>query len=316
MIENKMEVRNLTKRYGNLVAVDQLSFKVKKGTAFGFLGPNGAGKTTTLKMLTCLIRPDSGTALLAGYDISKESMAVRRNIGYVSENQGFYDRMTAVETLDYISRLLDIPDNKRQKRINELLGQVGLSDRKNNYVGTFSRGMKQRLALAQALLAEPEVLLLDEPALGLDPMGAKEIRDLILNLKKDRNVTIFMSSHILPEVEAICDEVGIINKGKLLVQDSVENLRRTTGIGMKLKIVLAQSNKRVVTALQKMSCIQDVKSIGQKLTIYTTFRDEVRPQIIDTIVKSGGRILSFNIKEASLEEILFKVVEEGEVSRG
>jgi ABC-2 type transport system ATP-binding protein len=176
--------------------------------------------------------------------------------------------------------------------------------------------MKQRLALAQALLAEPEVLLLDEPALGLDPMGAKEIRDLILNLKKDRNVTIFMSSHILPEVEAICDEVGIINKGKLLVQDSVENLRRTTGIGMKLEIALTQPDKRVVSALQKMSCIQDVKSVGQKLTIYTTFRDEVRPQIIDTIVKSGGRILSFNIKEASLEEILFKVVEEGEVSRG
>ncbi len=315
MIENRMEVHNLTKRYGNLIAVDQLSFKVKKGTAFGFLGPNGAGKTTTLKMLTCMIRPDSGTALLAGYDISKESMAVRRSIGYVSENQGFYNRMTAVETLNYISRLLDIPGNKRQKRIKELLGQVGLADRRDKYVGTFSRGMKQRLALAQALLAEPEVLLLDEPALGLDPMGAKEIRDLILNLKKDRNVTIFMSSHILPEVEAICDEVGIINKGKLLVQNSVENLRRTTGIGMKLKIVLAQPDMRVVAALKKMSCIQDVKVIGQKLMIYTTVKDEVRPQIIDTIVKSGGRILSFNIKEASLEEILFQVVEEGEVSK-
>ncbi len=311
MIKNKIEVHNLTKRYGKLVAVDQLSFKVKKGTAFGFLGPNGAGKTTTLKMLACLIRPDSGTALLAGYDISKESMEVRRNIGYVSENQGFYDRMTATETLDYISRLLDIPGNKSQKRINKLLGQVGLADRRDKYLGTFSKGMKQRLALAQALLAEPEVLLLDEPALGLDPMGAKEIRDLILNLKKDRNVTIFMSSHILPEVEAICDEVGIINKGKLLAQDSVENLRRKTGIGMKLKIVLTQPEKRVVAALQKMSSIQDVKVDGQKMTIYTSVKDEVRPQIIDTIVKSGGQILSFNLKEASLEEILFQVVEEG-----
>lgn len=311
MIENKIEVHNLTKRYGKLVAVDQLNFKVKKGTAFGFLGPNGAGKTTTLKMLTCLIRPDSGTALLAGYDISKESMAVRRSIGYVSESQGFYERMTAVETLDYISRLLDIPGNKRQKRIKELLGQVGLADRRDKYVGTFSKGMKQRLALAQALLAEPEVLLLDEPALGLDPMGAKEIRDLILNLKKDRNVTIFMSSHILPEVEVICDEVGIINKGKLLAQDSVENLRRKTGIGMKLKIVLTQPDKRVVAALQKMSSIQDVKVDGQKMTIYTSVKDEVRPQIIDTIIKSGGQILSFNLKEVSLEEILFQVVEEG-----
>lgn len=311
MFENKIEVHNLSKKYGKLVAVDQLNFKVKKGTAFGFLGPNGAGKTTTLKMLACLIRPDSGTALLAGYDISRESMAVRRSIGYVSENQGFYERMTAVETLDYISRLLDIPNNRRQKRINELLGQVGLADRRGKYIGTFSKGMKQRLALAQALLAEPEVLLLDEPALGLDPMGAKEIRDLILGLKKDRNVTIFMSSHILPEVEAICDEVGIINKGKLLVQNSIENLRCTNGIGMKLKIVLAQSDKRVVAALQKMSYIQDVIVDGQKLTIYTNVKGEVRHQIIDTIVKNGGQILSFSLKEASLEEILFQVVEEG-----
>lgn len=311
MVENKIEVHNLTKRYGKLVAVDQLSFKVKKGTAFGFLGPNGAGKTTTLKMLACLIRPDSGTALLAGYDISKESMAVRRSIGYVAENQGFYERMTAVETLDYISRLLNITSDKRQIRINELLGQVGLADRRDKYVGTFSKGMKQRLALAQALLAEPEVLLLDEPALGLDPLGAKEMRDLILSFKKDRNVTIFMSSHILPEVETICDEVSIINKGKLLIQNSIENLRRTTGIGMKLKIVLTQPDKRVVAALKKMNCIQDIKMNGQKLTIYTTVKDEVRPQIIDTIVKSGGQILSFSIKEASLEEILFQVVKEG-----
>ncbi|MBE9546207.1 MAG: ABC transporter ATP-binding protein [Proteobacteria bacterium] len=311
MVENVIEIHNLTKKFDNLVAVDQLSFRVKKGTTFGFLGPNGAGKTTIIKMLTCLIRPDSGTALIAGHDILKESMAVRRSIGYVAENQGFYERMTAAENLDYIGRLLDIPTTKRQRRSAELLYWVGLADRKDSYIGTFSKGMKQRLAMAQALLSEPKVLLLDEPALGMDPMGAKEIRDMIIGLKKDRDVTVLISSHILPEVEAVCDEVGIINYGKLLVQDSVENLRHTIGGGMRLEIVLAQPNERVVATLQKMSCIQDVKVEGQRLTIYITGKDEMRPQIIEAIIKSGGQMLSVGIKEASLEDILLKVMEKG-----
>ncbi len=264
MIENAIQVHNLTKRFGDVVAVDQLSFSVKKGTAFGFLGPNGAGKTTAIKMLVGLIRPDSGTARVAGHDLLEEPMAVRRSIGYVAENQGFYKRMTAAETLDYVGRLLDMPINERQRRGAELLDWVGLADRKDSYVGTFSKGMKQRLAMAQALLAEPEVLLLDEPALGLDPMGAKEIRDLIIRLKTDRNVTIFMSSHILSEVEAVCDEVGIISHGRLLAQDSVENLRRTTGSDVRLEIVLAQPDEGVVAALQRMGYIQDVKVEGQR----------------------------------------------------
>jgi ABC-2 type transport system ATP-binding protein len=263
-----------------------------------------------IKMLVGLIRPDSGTARVAGHDLLEEPMAVRRSIGYVAEHQGFYKRMTAAETLDYVGRLLDMPTNERQRRSAELLELVGLAGRRDSYVGTFSKGMKQRLAMAQALLAEPEVLLLDEPALGLDPMGAKEIRDLIIRLKTDRNVTIFMSSHILSEVEAVCDEVGIISHGRLLAQDSVENLRRTTGSDVRLEIVLAQPDEGVVAALQRMGCIQDVKVEGQRLMIYTTGEDEVRPQIVETIVESGGQILSFGTKEASLEEVLLQVVGE------
>lgn len=300
----------MSKRFGDVVAVDQLSFSVKKGTAFGFLGPNGAGKTTAIKMLVGLIRPDSGTARVAGHDLLEKPMAVRRSIGYVAENQGFYKRMTAAETLDYVGRLLDMPTNERQQRSAELLDWVGLADRKDDYVGTFSKGMRQRLAMVQALLSEPEVLLLDEPALGLDPMGTKEIRDLIIGLKKDRNVTIFMSSHILSEVEAVCDEVGIISHGRLLAQDSVENLRRTTGSDVRLEIVLAQPDEGVVAALQRMGCIQDVKIEGQRLMVYTTGEDEVRPQIVETIVESSGQILSFGAKETSLEEVLLQVVGE------
>jgi ABC-2 type transport system ATP-binding protein len=188
VIENAIQVRNLIKRFGDVVAVDQLSFSVKTGMVFGFLGPNGHGKTTTIKMLVGLIRPDGGTVRIAGHDALEEPMAVRHSIGYVAENQGFYKRMTAAETLDYVGRLLDMPINKRQQRIDELLDLVGLADRKDSYVGTFSKGMRQRLAMAQALLSEPEVLLLDEPAIGLDPMGAKEVRDMIIGLKKDRDV--------------------------------------------------------------------------------------------------------------------------------
>ena len=311
MTENAIEVHNLSKRFGDVVAVDRLGLSVKKGTVFGFLGPNGHGKTTTIKMLVGLIRPSGGTARVAGHDVLEESMAVRRSIGYVAENQGFYKLMTAAETLDYVGKLLDMPTNERQRRSAELLDQVGLTDRKDSYVGTFSKGMKQRLAIAQALLAEPEVLFLDEPAIGLDPMGAKEVRDLIIGLKKDRNVTIFMSSHILSEVEAVCDEVGIISHGRLLAQDSVENLRRTIGGDGRLEIVLAQPNEGVVAALQRMGCIQDIEIEGQRLMVYTTNKDEVRPQIAETIFKNGGRLLFFGTREASLEEVLLRVVEEG-----
>jgi len=312
MIESAIEVQSLTKRYGDLVAVDQLSFQVRKGTVFGFLGPNGAGKTTTLKMLACLIRPDNGTALVAGHNIATEPMAVRRSIGYVSEAQGFYERMTAAETLDYLGCLLDLPGPQRRQRAADLLSQVGLADRRDSYVGTFSKGMKQRLALAQALLAEPAVLLLDEPTLGLDPMGAKEIRDRILTLKQDRTVTIFLSSHMLSEVEAICDEVGIIDHGRMLAQDSVANLRRTTDNGMEFEIVLAQPNEAVVAALQETSSVQDVKVVdGRRLMICTTGKDEVRPQIVETVVRNGGQMLSLCAKGSSLEEILLQAVGNG-----
>lgn len=314
MVENAIQVQALAKRYGSLTAVDQLTFDVKKGTVFGFLGPNGAGKTTTLKMLACLVRPDSGTAVVAGHDIPREEMAVRRSIGFVAESQGFYNRMTAAETLDYVGRLLALSGNQRRRRSDELLSRVGLRNRRDSYVGTFSKGMKQRLALAQALLGEPEVLLLDEPTLGLDPMGAKEMRDMILTLKQDRDVTIFLSSHMLADVEAICDEVGIIDHGRILAQDSVANLRRTTDNGMEFEVVLAQPNEAVVAALQETSSVQDIKVVeGRRLMICTTGEDEVRPQIVETVVRNGGQMLSLCAKGSSLEEILLQAVGNGSI---
>jgi len=305
-----IEVKNLGKHYGKLQAVDNLSFKVEKGTSFGLLGLNGAGKTTTLKMLVSLIKPNSGTATVSGYDILKEPMEVRRHIGYVSENPSFYTRMTTMETLNYIAKLLDIPASLRKERIEKNLELVGLVDKKDNYVGEYSRGMRHRLSLAQALLSEPEVLFLDEPTLGLDPIGAKGMRDLIVQLKSSGNVTIIMSSHVLPEVEAICNDVGIFDHGKLIAQDSVENLRHTANDSLNIEVVFSRRDDNVARAVEKLPFVNYINSENNRLLINTHTREEIRPQLLEVIMGINNQVLSFGIKENSLEEILLRILKQ------
>jgi len=305
-----IEVKNLSKNYGKLQAVDNLSFKVEKGTSFGLLGLNGAGKTTTLKMLVSLIKPNSGTATVSGYDILKEPMEVRRHIGYVSENPSFYTRMTTLETLNYICSLLDIPAKLRKERIQKNLELVGLADKKDNYVGEYSRGMRHRLSLAQALLSEPEVLFLDEPTLGLDPIGAKGMRDLIVQLKRSGNVTIIMSSHVLPEVEAICNDVGIFDHGKLIAQDSVDNLRHTAHDSLNIEVVFSRRDDNVNQAVENLPYVNYVKSENNRLLINTQTREEIRPQLLEVIMGINNQVLSFGIKENSLEEILLRILKQ------
>ena len=303
-----IEVKNLSKNYGRLQAVDNLSFNVEKGTSFGLLGLNGAGKTTTLKMLVSLIKPNSGTATVSGHDILKDPMAVRRSIGYVSENPSFYTRMTTMETLQYIGKLLDIPTKLRQERIEFNLELVGLVDKRDTYVGEYSRGMRHRLSLAQALLSEPEVLFLDEPTLGLDPLGAKGMRELIIKLKTTHKVTIVMSSHVLPEVEAICNEVGIFDHGQLIAQNSVANLRHTASKDMNIEVVLMQRDDKLALALEKLDYVNYVQSQDNRLIINTPTLPEVRPQLLEAILAVNKQIISFAIKENSLEEILLRML--------
>jgi ABC-2 type transport system ATP-binding protein len=303
-----IEVKNLNKNYGRLQAVDNLSFKVEKGTSFGLLGLNGAGKTTTLKMLVSLIKPNSGTATISGHDILKEPMEVRRSIGYVSENPSFYTRMTTMETLQYIGKLLDIPTKLRQERIETNLELVGLVDKRDNYVGEYSRGMRHRLSLAQALLSEPEVLFLDEPTLGLDPLGAKGMRELIIKLKTTRQVTIVMSSHVLPEVEAICNEVGVFDHGKLVAQDSVANLRHTSSNDMNIEVVLMQRDDKLAQAVEKLDYVNHVQIEDNRLIINNPAQKEIRPQLLEAIWAVNKQILSFGIKENSLEDILLRIL--------
>jgi len=312
MNRNVIEVQGLSKRYGKLSAVNGVSFAVAAGSAFGLLGLNGAGKTTTLKILTGLIRPDQGSATVAGYDVVREPMAVRRNIGYVSENPGFYSRMSAVEILDYLGRLLEIPNRLRAPRIDYYLNLVGLEEKKHAFVGGFSRGMRHRLSLAQAMLGEPAVLFLDEPTLGLDPAGAKGMRDLINRLKTEREVTILMSSHVLPEVEAICSEVGIFDHGRLIARDSVENLRHTASDSMNLEVVLVELDERVGQRLSELPWVNSVQSEGNRILINVKRDKEVRPQLLEEIFAINKQILSFQIKENSLEDILLRLVKQPE----
>lgn len=305
-----IEVDHLRKSYGKLQAVADVSFQVHKGAAFGLLGLNGAGKTTTLKMLAGLIHPDTGQARVAGYSVSAHPMEVRRRIGYVSENPGFYPRMTAQETLDFLCRLLDVPHGQRQERIDYSLDAVGLRDKKKTYVGSFSRGMRHRLSLAQALLSDPEILFLDEPTLGLDPAGAKGMRDLIRQLKRDRPITILMSSHVLPEVEALCSEVGIFHHGRLIAQDSVANLRNTASDSVNIEAVLASPDENVTAALQKLPDVNTVSWDGSRVLVNVKQEKESRPTVLAAIYKENQQILSFGIKENSLEEILLRLVEQ------
>jgi len=303
-----VDAKGLTKWYGDLKAVDNVSFKVKKGSSFGLLGLNGAGKTTTFKMMVSLIRPDSGTAIVAGYDVVKDPMMVRSHIGYVADNPAFYSRMTTVETLRYISRLLDVPVNDQNRRIDYVLGLVGLMNKKNALVGGYSRGMRHRLGLAQALLSEPQVLFLDEPTLGLDPLGAKNIRELILRLRQEREVTVLMSSHVLPEVEAICDMVGIFDHGHLVATDTIDHLRSTASDSMNIELNLAETDPQVVEALRKIPGINRIEANGAKLYINAIKSEELRPRIMQEALASNAKVLSFGLQENSLEDILLRLV--------
>ena len=227
-----IETQDLTKRYGRQIAVENLTFQVEEGEIFGFLGPNGAGKTTTLLMLLGLSRPTEGSAKVCGRDPVREAREVKQLVGYLPENVGFYGDLNAMESLEYIANLNGMERRTAQKRIQEALEVVGLSSDTSKKVGAFSRGMSQRLGIAEVLLKDPKVLFLDEPTLGLDPDGALPLIELIQSLNRDRNITVLLSSHNLYQVQKICHRVGIMIKGKMVAEGSIEELARDKfGVG-------------------------------------------------------------------------------------
>jgi ABC-2 type transport system ATP-binding protein len=302
-----IETVNLTKRYGRLTAVDKLNLNVNANTIHGFLGPNGAGKTTTIKVLVGLLKPDEGEARIFGEEVSGDKPDVRLRIGYMPELPKFPKHLKGSELLDIYGRMYGLSQQQRHDQLPKLFEQVGLKGRENDLIGKYSKGMQQRLGIAQALLSEPELVILDEPSLGLDPVGMVEVRELIKNVVKE-GMTVFLSSHLLFEVKQVCSHVTIINKGVAVASDTIENVEHKIKGPVTLQIEVTKLTKTIVENVEKLSFVTDVKTENNKLNITLDTKDDVRPQVSETITNSGGTIVSMNLTGQSLEDVFVQLV--------
>lgn len=301
-----IRTQNLLKKYSEFKAVDNLSLEVKEGEIYGFLGPNGAGKTTTILMLLGILKPTQGEVYLFGQNITKDFLSIKKKMGVVSEKQYLYKEMTAGEYLNFFADLYGVKN--RKKKIDQLLEAVNLLDVRNRKLGAFSRGMQQKLGFARALLHDPQLLLLDEPVSGLDPTGIKQIRDLIEQENK-KGRTIFISSHLLSEVERLCGKVGIINKGRLLAEDTMDNLRKRLTDVVELEIELTEAKKEIIDTLTAFDFIKGLKREKNLLTIKVKTDKDYRAQISEAISQQRGVVLGIKKKEMSLEEAFMTITE-------
>ena len=305
-----VEAVNLTKVYSGNRVVDNLNLQIEEGQLFGFLGPNGAGKTTTILMLLGLAEPTSGTANIGGFNSTRNPLKVKRITGYVPEKVGFYEDLTATHNLLYTANLNGIWDRKADQVTAEALEIVGLKDKANSPVSSFSKGMKQRLAIADVLVKKPRVAILDEPTSGIDPAGIEQMLDLISRVAKENNMTIIMSSHQLNQVERICTHVAIMSKGKLLRQGSLAQLGKMAGGGkVNIEIQLAEITQEIIEGIRGVVGVLSVERSGDKLVVICN--EDLRRQISRAIQDKGGLVVQMNQQSYSLEEIYLKYFKEG-----
>jgi len=299
--------KQLVKRYKDVMAVDGLDLSVPKGAVYGFLGPNGAGKTTTLKLLAGLIRPTSGSIEIFGEEVFFGSIRNRKDIGFLPDVPGFYEWMSAYEYLDFCGRLFSIPRHDLEKRIKDLLGLVGLSDTGKKKTGGFSRGMKQRLGIAQALINDPGIVLLDEPVSALDPIGRKEVMDIITELAG--KVTVFFSTHVLADVERVCDRVIIINKGRAVLEDTIGNIK---GMAPTRQIEIELFNKSttsLVEDIRRCEWLDDMETADhKKIKLLVSDIERASLELPGLIYKANVSLKKFNVQEPTLEDIFIKAV--------
>jgi ABC-2 type transport system ATP-binding protein len=303
-----IETENLTRKFGDLTAVDGLTLRVNDGEVFGFLGPNGAGKTTTVRMLCCLISKTSGEARIAGLEVGNhaDSLKIRKLIGLVPDNVGLYDDLTAYDNLDFYGKLYDCPVTQRKENIQRFFKMLGLWEKKDVSAGTFSKGMKQKLAIARALIHDPQVLFMDEPTANLDPESSRTVREFILQLKKEKR-TIFLNTHNLDEAQRICDRIGILNT-KLMAIGTPEELERSVR-GRKTVVQLEQTNDAILAALKQQS-LGNIAVDGNRLTIDVVDPDRENAAIVDAIIRAGGRVQTVTVVGSTLEDAYLKLVRE------
>lgn len=310
MSEYVVETSKLTKMYGDFTAVNELDLEVETGEIFGFLGPNGAGKTTTVLMLMGLSMPTSGTAVVGGFDIVEQSRDVRTIASVLPEYSSLYGDLTAFDNLDYIGQLNDMPKEERENRIHEILEIVSMSEWADTKYESFSRGMKQRVGIASTMMKNPKVVFLDEPTLGLDPIGTLDIRKLILSLKKDQGLTVVMTSHLLHEVQMTCDRIGILNRGKLVLKETMKNLNRTMtgGEDRRVDFRLTDVTPSLIKDLESLEGVKSVTQENDHLYVYNGVESDA--EVSRTITRHGSTILMMKPKEYTLEEIFMKYYRE------
>lgn len=309
-----IEVKNLVKKYGNHTAVDHLSFQIEKGKIYGFLGPNGAGKSTTMNMITGYIASTEGTVSIDGHDILEEPEKAKKCIGYLPEQPPLYFDMTVLEYMKFVADLKKIPKDKKKSMIEEVMDMVKITDMKDRLIKNLSKGYRQRVGLAQAILGYPEVIILDEPTVGLDPKQIIEIRDLIKSLKEKH--TVILSSHILSEVSAVCDYVLIISHGKLVASDTPDNLSKLAAGSNNLSLLIKGEKNSIRQLLLEIPGVQEITigkendTEGWNVTVSTEENRDVREEVFFKMAENHYPILEMQSKKVSLEEIFLELTED------
>ena len=308
-MQTMIEVQDLTKYYGPQLAVSRLDFQVAAGEIVGFLGPNGAGKTTTLKILAGFLAPSAGSARINGYDCVTDSLAVRRSLGYVPENVAIYPDLTVTQFLRFAARAKGVAAKTETGEVDRVVAACGLEEVRGKMVAALSKGFRQRLGLAQALINQPPLLIMDEPTIGLDPSQIVEIRQLIKNLEGTH--TVMLSSHILPEVSQLCHRVIIINRGQIVASDTPENLSRQLGQGSRVLMTVSGPDEQVTAALTAVAGVNRVLSQGEgKYLVEADNGVDLRPQLARVVVERGWQLLELKAQEFTLEEVFINLVTE------
>jgi ABC-2 type transport system ATP-binding protein len=306
-----IEIKDLTKNYGKVTVVDHLNFHVKENEVFGLLGPNGAGKTTTILMMLGLTEPASGTVRVCGFDPTREPIKVKRIAGYLPETVGFYDDLTARENLEFIATLNNISREDARRHVDKVLDMVGLSEQRDLVTKKFSRGMKQRLGIADVLIKEPKLIILDEPTSGLDPQGINQLLDIIAGLPK-MGTTVLLSSHQLYQVQKVCHSIGILSRGKMVIEGSIDKLGREALAGGRniIEVEIAEPKPELADIIRKVKGVEKVEVDGKVLKISTN--SDLRSQIAKAVVDSSALLVQMKLHEFSLDDIYMKYFKESQ----
>lgn len=307
-----IEAFDLVRKFGGFTAVENLSFSIEEGEIFGILGPNGAGKTTTIRMLAALLSPSSGRAVVGGYDVIEDALKVREIIGVLTESPSLYGRLTAIENMEFFAKAYGVTDKStRDGRIRELLDLFQLWDRRDDHVGQYSKGMRQKLAIARALIHSPEILYLDEPTSGLDPKSSKDIRDLMEELTENQHQTILLSTHRLEDAEKLCDRVLIINKGRPITVATPGDLRKRFGSGQEVQVGLTQLDEDLVDMVKKLPSVVNLTANNDENLLSVSLGSEKdTPGLVRALVEYGVGVRYVKPLETSLEEAYLELMEE------